>query len=193
MAKTKSNKPQSKRSTKRRTSPPKDVTNAAPKNGTNEERVDAFMTRLFNDPATKALNPGLKWVNGRFESEPDKPRAPLVDLGGKRRDKAITEATWQMAGIFNAQIALLRMERGDIAMWPKFDEASLPDIVRSLAVRGHDLNEALISARSGCLDTEQLEDLVYDGSPIHSYKGDSSIKSAKSKTGLRARKVAATA
>ena len=66
----------------------------------------------------------------------------------------MTDATCQMESIFNAQVALTRME---------CDEIDLPDIIRALAIRGAALNSALMAARLDEISTRELEGLVYHG------------------------------
>jgi hypothetical protein len=70
--------------------------------------VEGFLERLTGDPDFKRMNPGVKFVDGKFVDVPvDPPKVvPLPDPGGKRRDRAMTEVTCQLEAIFNGLIAL---------------------------------------------------------------------------------------
>ena len=86
-------------------------------------------------------------------------------LYGTRSDSAVTSATHQMEAIFETIIALVRLERGNegIPKWPNFDPEFLPWVIKALAIRGRDLNSAVMGARVNELSTEDLERLVYHG------------------------------
>src|ERR1700694_1081059 len=75
--------------------------------------VEGFLERLTGDPDFKRMNPGVKFVDGKFVDVPvDPPKAvPLPDPGGKRRDRAMAEVTCQLEAIFNELIALSQAER----------------------------------------------------------------------------------
>ena len=60
-------------------------------------------------------------------------------------------------------IFIARHERDDKEGWPNFDDESLPEITRALAIRGRDLNAALMAARVNEVSIEDLEGLVFRG------------------------------
>ena len=84
-------------------------------------------------------------------------------LYGTRSDSAVTSATHQLEAIFKMMIACVRQVRGDEPEWPNFDTDGLPDVIRALAIRGCDLNSAIMSARLTEITAEDLESLVYLG------------------------------
>ena len=84
-------------------------------------------------------------------------------LYGTRSDTAVTSATHQLEAIFKMMIACVRQVRSDEPEWPNFDTDGLPDVIRALAIRGCDLNSAIMGARLKEITTEDLESLVYLG------------------------------
>jgi hypothetical protein len=86
-------------------------------------------------------------------------------LYGTRSDTAVTSATHQLEAIFETLIALVRLEMGDegIPQWPNFDPSFLPWVIKALAIRGRDLNSAIMGVRVNELSAEALERLVYHG------------------------------
>ena len=82
-----------------------------------------------------------------------------------RRDKAVTDGTGQMEAIFGMLIVSVQHERGEIPYWP-LDSDCLADVIRALAIRGQDLNTAVMSARRDEVAIGDLEGLVYQGSPV---------------------------
>jgi hypothetical protein len=100
--------------------------------------VRGFLERLTGDPAFKKMNPGVQMIDGRLEYVAPPPvKVPrLRDPGGKRRADAVIEVTYQMESLFGALIEFLDPEDGDV------DEA----VMLALAIRGHDLNSALMAS-----------------------------------------------
>jgi hypothetical protein len=169
MAATKHSKTQSQRPTNRRTPDPKEgTTQAAPKSSVDSGSVDAFLEGMASTPEFKRLNPNVIWANGRFESVPVEPRkvVPLPDPGGKRREKAMTDASAHMLAISNALVVFAAMECGEVPPLENFDRACTSDIVKALAIRSRDLNSAMLAALVGDIDGSELKGLVRFGGSI---------------------------
>jgi hypothetical protein len=83
----------------------------------------------------------------------------------ERRDRAVTSATHQMEAIFGMLLVCVQYERGEIPNWP-IDPEALPDVIRALAIRGNDLNSAVMSARLDEVTAGDMEALVFLGSHI---------------------------
>jgi hypothetical protein len=80
---------------------------------------------------------------------------------GNRRDRALINAHGQIESILNTLLQFVRVERGELAPWAKFDTEALPDVMRALVIRAQALNSAIMAE----LPTSDLEALVYCGEP----------------------------
>lgn len=89
----------------------------------------------------------------------------------KRRDYAMTHVTHQLEAIFCMLVVIVRQERdstGDetvtkVPEWPYFDSNMLPEITRALAIRGRDLNNAMMNALINQITIDDLERVVFNG------------------------------
>jgi hypothetical protein len=83
----------------------------------------------------------------------------------KRRDDALKIALFEMEAIFTTIVVLVRQQLGEIPGWPNFDSGYLPDVIRSLAIRGNALNGVVMLCRLAPdeLSTDDLEKRVFRG------------------------------
>jgi hypothetical protein len=139
----------------------------AAKSGIHPE-VQGFLERLTSDPEFKRRNPGTRFVDGKFVDVPvDHPEVvALPDPGGKRREKAMTDASAHMLAVSEALVVFAAMECGEVPPLANFDQACISNIVKALAIRSRDLNSAMFAALVGDIDGSELKGLVRFGGSI---------------------------
>jgi hypothetical protein len=129
----------------------------------------SFLEVMASTPEFKQLNPHIRLVDGKFEnvpSEPPKKVVPLPDPGGKRREKAMTEAAEHMLAVSDGLVLFTLMESGQMETLEHFSHGLNIDIVQALAIRLRSLNSALLATLVGDIDGSELQGVVRFGSSI---------------------------
>ena len=129
----------------------------------------SFLEILTNDPEFKKMNPNVRFVDGRLEHVAPKPPqkvVPLPDPGGKRREKAMTDAAEHMLAVSDGLVIFTLMESGQIETLEHFSHGLNIDIVQALAIRLRNLNSALLATLVGDIDGSELQGLVRFGGSI---------------------------